>query len=139
MLENLNYELFYLLNATPSSPEWMIDLATFIAKDGQHLWYGASSQAQAIWDQNGDGDRRQRAGKLRAGPRLPHDRPLSIARLQPAMRPPVEFGFPVSLPRKGDATPAVRLHLSPRPAFRGSMETRRDDRIAQLLPAITAS
>ena len=33
MLENLNYELFYLLNATPSSPEWMIDLATFIAKD----------------------------------------------------------------------------------------------------------
>ena len=33
MLENLNYELFYLLNATPASPEWMIDLATFIAKD----------------------------------------------------------------------------------------------------------
>mgnify|MGYP003047442775 CR=1 FL=1 len=33
MLENLNYELFYLLNATPLSPEWMIDLATFIAKD----------------------------------------------------------------------------------------------------------
>ena len=28
MLENLNYELFYLLNATPASPEWMIDLAT---------------------------------------------------------------------------------------------------------------
>ena len=36
MLENLNYELFYLLNATPASLEWMIDLATFIAKDDQY-------------------------------------------------------------------------------------------------------
>ncbi|MDR9969899.1 undecaprenyl-diphosphate phosphatase, partial [Enterobacter cloacae subsp. cloacae] len=25
MLENLNYQLFYLINATPASPEWMID------------------------------------------------------------------------------------------------------------------
>ena len=33
MLENLNYQLFYLINATPASPEWMIDLATFLAKD----------------------------------------------------------------------------------------------------------
>ncbi|MGG5839446.1 undecaprenyl-diphosphate phosphatase [Huaxiibacter chinensis] len=33
MLENLNYGLFYLINATPASPEWMIDVATFIAKD----------------------------------------------------------------------------------------------------------
>jgi undecaprenyl-diphosphatase len=32
MLEQLNYGLFYLINATPS-PEWMIDVATFIAKD----------------------------------------------------------------------------------------------------------
>lgn len=33
MLENLNYGLFYLINATPASPEWMLSLATFLAKD----------------------------------------------------------------------------------------------------------
>ena len=33
MLENLNYGLFYLINATPASPEWMIVFAKFIAKD----------------------------------------------------------------------------------------------------------
>lgn len=33
MLENLNYGLFYLINATPASPEWTIDVATFIARD----------------------------------------------------------------------------------------------------------
>lgn len=33
MLENLNYALFYWINATPASPEWMISLARFVAKD----------------------------------------------------------------------------------------------------------
>ena len=33
MLENINYSLFALLNATPSSPWWAIEIATFIAKD----------------------------------------------------------------------------------------------------------
>ncbi|WP_297197328.1 undecaprenyl-diphosphate phosphatase [uncultured Pluralibacter sp.] len=33
MLENLNYSLFYWINATPASPSWAIPLATFIAKD----------------------------------------------------------------------------------------------------------
>lgn len=33
MLENLNYSLFYLINATPDSASWMISLAIFIAKD----------------------------------------------------------------------------------------------------------
>ncbi|MTH47641.1 undecaprenyl-diphosphate phosphatase [Intestinirhabdus alba] len=33
MLENLNYSLFSLINATPDSASWMITLATFIAKD----------------------------------------------------------------------------------------------------------
>ena len=33
MLENLNYGLFYWINATPTSPAWMIDFATFVAKD----------------------------------------------------------------------------------------------------------
>lgn len=33
MLEHLNYGLFYMINATPASPEWAIDLATFFAKD----------------------------------------------------------------------------------------------------------
>ena len=33
MLENLNYGLFYLINATPASPEWMIMFAKFVAKD----------------------------------------------------------------------------------------------------------
>lgn len=33
MLENLNYGLFNLINATPASPAWGIDLAIFIAKD----------------------------------------------------------------------------------------------------------
>jgi len=33
MLENLNYGLFYWINATPASPAWMIDFATFVAKD----------------------------------------------------------------------------------------------------------
>lgn len=33
MLENINYSLFYLINATPDSASWMISLATFIARD----------------------------------------------------------------------------------------------------------
>ncbi|MGK0600653.1 undecaprenyl-diphosphate phosphatase [Yokenella regensburgei] len=33
MLENLNYTLFELVNATPASPQWAISLATFLAKD----------------------------------------------------------------------------------------------------------
>ena len=33
MLENLNTSLFYWINATPASPEWLISLAIFIAKD----------------------------------------------------------------------------------------------------------
>ena len=33
MLENLNYGLFYWINATPASPAWMLDFATFVAKD----------------------------------------------------------------------------------------------------------
>ena len=33
MLENINYALFALINATPSSSWWAIEVATFIAKD----------------------------------------------------------------------------------------------------------
>ncbi|MFG6654770.1 undecaprenyl-diphosphate phosphatase [Scandinavium sp. M-37] len=33
MLESLNYSLFYWINATPASPQWMISLAIFLAKD----------------------------------------------------------------------------------------------------------
>ena len=33
MLENLNISLFYWINATPASPEWLISTAIFIAKD----------------------------------------------------------------------------------------------------------
>ena len=33
MLENINYALFALLNATPASPQWAIEVAIFIAKD----------------------------------------------------------------------------------------------------------
>ncbi|MBJ8864986.1 undecaprenyl-diphosphate phosphatase [Citrobacter koseri] len=33
MLENLNNSLFYLINATPNSAQWMIALAIFIARD----------------------------------------------------------------------------------------------------------
>ncbi|HBY9523573.1 TPA: undecaprenyl-diphosphate phosphatase [Klebsiella aerogenes] len=33
MLENINYALFALINATPSSWWWAIEVATFIAKD----------------------------------------------------------------------------------------------------------
>ena len=56
MLENLNYQLFYLINATPASPEWMIDFATFLAKDlisivpalAAILWlWGPRSQVKA--------------------------------------------------------------------------------------------
>lgn len=56
MLENLNYQLFYLINATPASPEWMIDFATFLAKDlisivpvlAAVLWlWGPRSQVKA--------------------------------------------------------------------------------------------
>jgi undecaprenyl-diphosphatase len=32
MLEHLNYGLFYLINATPASPEWSIDIATFLQR-----------------------------------------------------------------------------------------------------------
>ena len=56
MLENLNYQLFYQINATPASPEWMIDFATFLAKDlisivpvlAAILWlWGPRSQVKA--------------------------------------------------------------------------------------------
>ncbi len=33
MLEKINYALFALLNATPASPQWAIEMAIFIAKD----------------------------------------------------------------------------------------------------------
>lgn len=33
MLENLNYTLFAMINATPDSPAWMISIARFIAND----------------------------------------------------------------------------------------------------------
>lgn len=33
MLESLNHTLFYLLNATPSSPAWTIRFATWVAQD----------------------------------------------------------------------------------------------------------
>lgn len=55
-MEQLNYLLFAWINATPASPEWLIDLATFIARDliaiipllivGLWLW-GAHSQLAA--------------------------------------------------------------------------------------------
>lgn len=32
-MEQLNYLLFAWIDATPASPEWLIDLATFIARD----------------------------------------------------------------------------------------------------------
>lgn len=46
MLENLNYSLFYLMNATPDSPTWMIKLALFIAKD---LIIIVPLMAAALW------------------------------------------------------------------------------------------
>lgn len=90
MLENLNYQLFYLINATPASPEWMIDFATFLAKDlisivpvlAAILWlWGPRSQVKA---------QRQLVIKVAMalgvsvlvsyilGHAFPHDRPLSI-------------------------------------------------------------
>ncbi|ERK11446.1 undecaprenyl-diphosphate phosphatase [Serratia fonticola] len=55
-MEQLNYLLFAWIDATPASPEWLIDLATFIARDliaiipllivGLWLW-GAHSQLAA--------------------------------------------------------------------------------------------
>lgn len=33
MMEDLNHTLFYLLNATPASPQWLIHFATWAAKD----------------------------------------------------------------------------------------------------------
>ena len=33
MLENINYALFALINATPASPQWAIEVAILIAKD----------------------------------------------------------------------------------------------------------
>jgi hypothetical protein len=36
MLEHLNYGLFYLINATPASPEWMIDTPLFCKGSDQH-------------------------------------------------------------------------------------------------------
>ena len=33
LLKNINYALFALLNATPASPQWAIEMAIFIAKD----------------------------------------------------------------------------------------------------------
>lgn len=73
MLENLNYQLFYLINATPASPEWMIDFATFLAKDlisivpvlaaVLWLWGPRSGEGTApAGDQSRDGARGQRTG-----------------------------------------------------------------------------
>lgn len=53
MLENLNYSLFYWINATPASPQWAIVLATFIAKD-MILLVPALAAAMWLW-----GPRRQ--------------------------------------------------------------------------------
>ncbi|HID4048253.1 TPA: undecaprenyl-diphosphate phosphatase [Pluralibacter gergoviae] len=53
MLENLNYSLFYWINATPASPQWAIALATFIAKD-MILLVPALAAAMWLW-----GPRRQ--------------------------------------------------------------------------------
>lgn len=46
MLENLNYSLFYWINATPASPQWAISLAIFIAKDLIAL---VPALATALW------------------------------------------------------------------------------------------
>ena len=87
MLENLNYQLFYLINATPASPEWMIDFATFLAKDlisivpalAAILWLwgprSGESAAQAC-NQSGDGSRRKRPASYILGHAFPHDRPF---------------------------------------------------------------
>lgn len=57
MLENLNYSLFSLINATPDSSAWMISLAIFIAKDlitvvpllATVLWlWGFTAQRQLV-------------------------------------------------------------------------------------------
>ncbi|MFH2502375.1 undecaprenyl-diphosphate phosphatase [Klebsiella indica] len=56
MLENINYALFALLNATPASPWWAIETATFIAKDliiimplwVFGLWFWEPNQRQLV-------------------------------------------------------------------------------------------
>ncbi|HCD7726992.1 undecaprenyl-diphosphate phosphatase [Citrobacter sp. TBCP-5362] len=46
MLENLNNSLFYLINATPDSAQWMIALAIFIARDLINI---VPLQAVVLW------------------------------------------------------------------------------------------
>jgi len=56
MMETLNQSLFLMINATPESPAWLLQLATFIAKDlilivpilGAVMWFwGAPEQMKA--------------------------------------------------------------------------------------------
>ncbi|MFK3704516.1 undecaprenyl-diphosphatase [Raoultella sp. BIGb0138] len=57
MLENINYALFALINATPASPSWVIRLATLIAKDvilivpllAAALWLWGPHQRQLVF------------------------------------------------------------------------------------------
>ena len=57
MLENINYSLFALLNATPASSWWTIEIATFIAKDliimlpllVVALWFWGPNQRQLVF------------------------------------------------------------------------------------------
>ncbi|CBG87624.1 undecaprenyl-diphosphate phosphatase [Citrobacter rodentium] len=46
MLENINFSLFALLNATPDSASWMISLAIFIARD---MIFIVPTLAVALW------------------------------------------------------------------------------------------
>lgn len=57
MLENINYALFALINATPASSWWAIEVATFIAKDliiivpllVAALWLWGPNQRQLVF------------------------------------------------------------------------------------------
>ncbi|MEL0554819.1 MULTISPECIES: undecaprenyl-diphosphate phosphatase [Enterobacteriaceae] len=56
MLENINDALFALINATPASPAWAIEIATFIAKEvillvpllAAALWLWGPNQRQLV-------------------------------------------------------------------------------------------
>ena len=57
ILEKINYALFALLNATPASPQWAIEMAIFIAKDLRlivpllvvTLWLWGPAQRQMVF------------------------------------------------------------------------------------------
>lgn len=87
-MEQLNHFLFAWINATPASPEWMIDFATFFGARSDHHRAAADRRPVAVGPQSQLASQRQVVAKTTIallfamlaaatiGALLPHERPF---------------------------------------------------------------